>query len=75
MERRLKKRSDIEGICVVVNKDDGLDKDAIATVVEKMYTEGMLKQKFHTMDETPTKSTNVTRNMEVVVVISQTTSF
>ena len=37
----------MEQICDVVNKDHGLDKGVIADVMEKMYVEDMLNQKFH----------------------------
>ena len=47
MEMKFKKRIDIERTCDVVNKDHGLDNGAIASLVEKMYVEGMLTQKFH----------------------------
>ena len=47
IEMKLKKRTDIERICDIANKEYGLDREVIANVVEKMHMEGRLKQKLH----------------------------
>ena len=47
IEVKLTKRTDIERICDVVNKDHSLDRGDLANVVEKVYLESIPKQKFH----------------------------
>ena len=71
----VKKRAYIERICDVVNKDYGLDRGDIANVVEKMYLDGMLKQKFHDKGSKSYKIEKSQAKDEVVKKISNTIRF
>ena len=75
IEMKLKKRTDIERICDIANKEYGLDREVIANVVEKMHMEGRLKQKQH---EKGPKSYKIEKNQfkdEVSEINQQNNSF